>query len=294
MRGVDFEHHLGWTDWIRACGTGVANCAGNIGLFTWPRYTSMAPETSGQEVVMKKMMSLAAMAMLSMSVSADLDEELAASGRSDEDKARDEARRPAEVLTFLGVAPGMTVMDLPASGGWYTEVLAVAVGAEGSVYAQNPPMLLGSNDGAYDKAISARLADNRLPNVIRLDREVDETGLEFGTLDAALTALNLHDRHNFGQGDEDVIEMLAAVKDLLKPGGVLGIIDHYGDADKNNTALHRLNVDAALPLIEGAGFVVESSDLLRNPDDDHSIMVFDPAIRGKTDRLLFKLTKPTE
>ena len=243
---------------------------------------------------MKEFLGVAVLTLFSMSASADLAEELAASGRPDQDKARDEARRPAEVLAFLGVEPRMTVMDLLASGGWYTEVLSVAVGPDGTVYAQNPPMLLGFNDGAYDKAITARLADSRLPNVIRLDHEVDNTGLEPGTLDAALTALNLHDRHNFGRGDEDVIEMLAAVKDLLKPGGVLGIIDHYGDPDKNNTALHRLNVEAALPLIEGAGFVVKSSDLLRNSEDDHSIIVFDPAIRGKTDRLLFKLTKPAE
>ena len=240
---------------------------------------------------MNKFLGVAALALLSMSASADLAENLAASGRSDEDKARDAARQPAEVLTYLGVEPGMTVMDLLASGGWYTEVLAVAVGPEGTVYAQNPPMLLGFNDGAYDKAITARLADNRLPNVVRLDRDEDDTGLKPGSLDAALTALNLHDRHNFGSG-EDVAALLAAVKDLLKPGGVLGVIDHYGDSDKDNTRLHRLDVAAALPIIEAAGFEMESSDLLRNPDDDHSIMVFDPAIRGKTDRLLFKLTKP--
>ena len=74
---------------------------------------------------------------------------------------------------------------------------------------------------------------------------------------------------------------------------MLGVIDHYGDPDKDNTQLHRLNVATALPIIEAAGFEIESSDLLRNPDDDHSIMVFDPAIRGKTDRLVYKLTKPT-
>ena len=106
---------------------------------------------------MKKLPGVALMALISMSASADLAEQLAASGRADEDKARDTARRPAEVLAFLGVEPGMTVMDLLASGGWYTEVLSVAVGPEGTVYAQNPPMLLGFNDGAYDKAITPRL-----------------------------------------------------------------------------------------------------------------------------------------
>lgn len=241
----------------------------------------------------KRLIGMAALALIALSASADLAEELAASGRSDADKARDAARKPAEVLAFLGIEPGMTVMDVLASGGWYTEVLSVAVGPEGTVYAQNPPMLLGFNDGAYDKAITARLADNRLLNVIRLDRDEDDTGLEPGSLDGALTALNLHDRHNFGS-DEDVAAMLAAVKNLLKPGGVLGVIDHYGDSDKDNTSLHRLDVAAALPIIEAAGFVMESSNLLRNPDDDRTIMVFNPTIRGKTDRVLYKLTKPAE
>ena len=242
---------------------------------------------------MKKWVAGALLALFSLSAGADLAEELAASGRSDEDKARDAARRPAEVLEFLGVEPGMAVMDLLASGGWYTEVLSVAVGSGGTVYAQNPPQLLGFNDGAYDKAISARLAGDRLSNVVRLDRDINETGLEPGTLDAAVSALNLHDLHNF-TGPEAVTDMLSHVRALLKPGGVLGLIDHYGDSDKDNTALHRLDVAAALPLIEDAGFLVDSSDLLRNPNDDHSIMVFSPAIRGKTDRVLYKLTKPAE
>ncbi len=225
--------------------------------------------------------------------SADLAQDLAHTSRSPEDQARDQARQPAEVLAFLGIEQGMTVIDLLASGGWYTEVLSVAVGPEGTVYAQNTPQLLGFNDGAYEKAISARLADNRLPNVVRLDREITDSGLEPSSVDLALTALNLHDLHNFGS-EEDVAELLDAVRLLLKPGGVLGVIDHYGDADKDNTRLHRLNVSVALPIIEASGFVIESSELLRNPDDDRTTMVFGPAIRGKTDRLLYKLTKPTE
>ncbi|MDE0008899.1 MAG: hypothetical protein OXS50_11530 [Gammaproteobacteria bacterium] len=89
---------------------------------------------------------------------ADLAEELAAPSRSEEDRARDAGRRPAEVIAFLGIEPGMTIMDLVASGGWYTEVLSIAVGDGGTVYAQNPPMMLAFRDGYYDKAITARLA----------------------------------------------------------------------------------------------------------------------------------------
>ena len=224
-------------------------------------------------------------------VQADLAADLAAQTRSPEDQARDAGRKPAEVLAWLGIGPGMTVMDLVASGGWYTEVLSIAVGPEGKVYAQNPPMFLQFRDGYYDKAMATRLADGRLANVERVDRDLQDTGIPANSLDAALTALNFHDVHNMG-GDEAAVGFLAAVKTLLKPGGVLGLIDHYGDADKDNNALHRLNVDTAWPIIEAAGFEVVSSDMLRNPDDDRTTNVFDEAIRGKTDRVLYKLVKP--
>ena len=66
---------------------------------------------------------------------------LAGAGRPETDKARDAGRKPAEVVTLLGFGPGMTLMDVIASGGYYTEVLSVAVGPDGLVYAQNPPMI---------------------------------------------------------------------------------------------------------------------------------------------------------
>ena len=223
---------------------------------------------------------------------ADLATALAAESRSEEDRARDAGRKPAEVLAWLGIGSGMTVMDLVASGGWYTEVLSIAVGPEGKVYAQNPPMFLQFRDGYYDKAMATRLADGRLANVERVDRDLQDTGIPAGTLDAALTALNFHDVHNMG-GDQAAVDFLAAVKTLLKPGGMLGLIDHYGDADKDNNTLHRLNHATAWPIIEAAGFEVTSSDMLRNPDDDRTTNVFEEAIRGKTDRVLYRLVKPT-
>ena len=117
-------------------------------------------------------------------------------------------------------------------------------------------------------------------------------------LDVAFTALNFHDVHNgLGEGsggDDAAAGFLQVVKALLKPGGVLGIVDHYGDSDQDNSSLHRLDVDAALPILEASGFEIESSDLLRNAEDDRTTMVFDAAIRGKTDRVLYKLTKPAQ
>jgi len=215
---------------------------------------------------------------------------LAASDRSDEDKARDESRKPAEVLAFFGVEPGITAIDLIAASGWYTEVLAAAVGPEGKVYAQNPKVMLEFRDGYADKAMTARLTDNRLPNVERLDKEMTELGLEPGSIDFALTALNFHDVYN--ENAEQGVGMLKGIFALLKPGGVLGLTDHNGKAEADNKALHRIHKPLAIDAAKAAGFEVEESDVLSNDTDDHTIMVFDEAIRGKTDRFVLKLTKP--
>ena len=237
-------------------------------------------------------LALAALVTIVIPTQADLAAGL--SNRSPEDQVRDAGRKPAEVLNWLGIRPGMIVMDLVASGGWYTEVLSIAVGPEGVVYAQNPPMIYNFRDGFYDKTLSARLADGRLANVVRLDRDLGEVGLEPGSLDAAITALNFHDVVNNPNGVQAGARFLALVKGLLKPGGVLGLIDHIGDPDKDNAALHRLDVEAALPIIEVVGFEMASSDLLRNPYDSRTVMVFNPAIRGQTDRVLYRLVKPAK
>ncbi len=238
------------------------------------------------------------MVLAGSAASADLAAALASGDRTEEDRARDAGRKPAEVIEYLGIGAGMTVMDLMASGGYYTEVLSLAVGPAGKVYAQNFPIFLQFADGMYDKAMTARLADGRLGNVERVDTELADLGIEAGSLDAAFTALNFHDVHNgLGEGtggDDAAAGFLQVVKALLKPGGVLGVVDHYGDADQDNNGLHRLDVVRAVPILEASGFIVESSALLRNPLDDRTTMVFDPAIRGQTDRVLYRLTKPPE
>lgn len=211
--------------------------------------------------------------------------------RPDKDKERDAARKPVEVLSFLGIGEGDTVMDLMASGGWYTEVLSIAVGPDGKVYAQNPAAFLAWNDGYYNKALGDRLKDGRLANVIRLDAEFDATGLAPGSLDAAMSALNFHDLYNPNPASTDV--MLASVFALLKPGGVLGIIDHVGDAGADNEKLHRIEPSKVVEAAEKAGFVVDAtSDILMTGVDDHAKSPFDEATRGKTDRFLLRLKKP--
>ncbi|MEX1032045.1 MAG: hypothetical protein WDZ30_01665 [Cellvibrionaceae bacterium] len=209
--------------------------------------------------------------------------------RRAEDKERDAGRKPAEVLAFLGLEPGMTALDLAASGGWYTEVLSFAVGEKGKVYAQNSPGFLQYNDGVYEKAISERLAGNRLQNVSRVNTEFADMDLN-NSVDVAITALNFHDIYH--RSPEAAVDMLKAVKSALKPGGVLGLIDHNGKPGADNVSLHRMPKAQAIEAAKKAGFEVTESDLLANSEDDHTAMVFAPNMRGNTDRFLLKLTKP--
>ena len=87
--------------------------------------------------------------------------------------------------------------------------------------------------------------------------------------------------------------VLANVRGLLKPGGTLGIIDHVGSAEGDNSELHRIELEKVLAAVKAARFEVEATGgLLRNSDDDHSRNVFDPSIRGNTDRFVLRLRKP--
>jgi len=223
-----------------------------------------------------------------------LAERIASDTRSAEDRARDAGRRPAEVLEFLGVEQGMHVVDIMAAGGWYTEVLSLAVGPDGSVAAQNPDFILRFRDGANDKALNARLAGERLPNVTRLDRNFEDLSAADGPFDMALSALNFHDVYN-RNGADVAVAMLESVKAVLKPGGVFGVIDHAGNAGTDNAALHRIEKDRVVEAATAAGFVVEAeSDVLHFPDDDRTQSVFSEGLRGMTDRFVLKLRKPAE
>lgn len=215
-----------------------------------------------------------------------------ASERSDEDKARDVHRKPTEVLEFLGLQPGDTVVDIWAAGGWYTEVLSNAVGDDGHVYSQNPPGVLQFRDGVHDKTLTVRLADGRLGNVERIDVALADGLIAEGSIDFAITALNFHDVYD--DSDADVAEgFMASVYAVLKPGGVFGVIDHVGNADADNSSLHRIDPALAKAAATGAGFIIDGeSELLANPDDDHTRKVFDPTLRGRTDRFLLRLRKP--
>lgn len=224
------------------------------------------------------------------SSAADLSAALAGPARPQADRDRDADRKPAELVSFFGVKPGMTVVDVIAAGGYFTEVLATAVGPTGKVYSQNLPAMLKSRGGVNDKAITERLANNRLPNVVRVDADLPPPAIAPGSVDVAVTALNFHDIHNRNPADGQTF--MKSVYTMLKPGGVFGVIDHAGNDGADNSSLHRVPKHVAVEAAKAAGFTVEAeSDLLAHPADDHTKVVFDPTLRGKTDQFVLRLRK---
>jgi predicted methyltransferase len=212
--------------------------------------------------------------------------------RPEADRIRDPHRRPAEVLAFFGIAPGMKVADLVAGSGYYTEILAGAVGPEGTVWAHNHRWVL---ERFGDEGISKRLAKPGLANAVRWDRELEALGLPEGELDAALIVLFYHD--TFWQG-VDRQAMNAEVWRALKPGGVYGVIDHHAEAgsgDRDVKTIHRVDAELVKREILAAGFVLESeSDVLQHPEDERTKSVFDESIRGRTDRFVYRFRKPVD
>jgi predicted methyltransferase len=208
-----------------------------------------------------------------------------------EDSERDFDRRPIEVLHFLGISEGMTVLELMAGRGYYTELLSAAVGTSGKVYAHNEFMAMRMRYSAYEKSMDNRLANGRLNNVKLLIEDLEDLQLK-GIADVATLILNLHDLYIYG-GEEKVVSVLNNIMTALKPGGILGIVDHIGSPEIDNIYLHRVDPVIVDELLFHAGFIVTGrSDILNNPDDDHSLHVFDPAIKGQTDRLIIRAIKP--
>ncbi len=222
---------------------------------------------------------------------------LAAPGRLVGDIEQDAQRKPAEVLEFFGVQPGMAVLDLWSGGGYYTELLAAVVGPTGRVVAHNnTPYLTGAGD-----ELAQRFADpQRLANVERLTAENNALELAPGRFDFVLMSAVYHDVYFVnearGWAEIDGPKLLAELFSGMKPGATLGLIDHAaapGSPAETGGTLHRIDPELVKRDFAAAGFVLEAeSDLLRNPADDFGKGVFDPAVRGQTDRFVLRFRRP--
>jgi len=214
--------------------------------------------------------------------------------RSPADRERDTRDHPVDVLQFFGVTPGMTVADLFAGGGYYSELVGRVVGGNGKVYLYNN----AAYQGFAGDALKERIASGRLVNVTVLNAEVGALGIPAASVDMVLMVMSYHDLY---YKSEDWAVAPAAlfhdVSAMLKPGGVLAIVDHAATAGSGSTSaqtLHRIDEAFARADIESRGFKFTGSiDVLRSPADDHTKTVFDPAIQGHTDRFVYRFVKAT-
>jgi predicted methyltransferase len=215
--------------------------------------------------------------------------------RPDADKTRDANRKPAETLAFTGVKPGAQIAELLPGGGYFTRIFSKAVGSSGHVYALVPAPLADAPADVPDFAarVKAIAADPNYANVSVVVEPFSQLAVPV-PVDLVWTSQNYHDLHNLPGLDVGIFNKM--VFDDLKPGGIYLVLDHAAEAGsggRDTKTLHRIDPETVKKEVLAAGFVfVGSSDLLRQSTDAHSLKVFDPTVRGKTDQFILKFRRP--
>ena len=208
----------------------------------------------------------------------------------------DEGRKPAAVLKFLGLRPGMDVLDLFGANAYWAELTAPVVGPKGHVTVWMPTQFYGDKGKA---SFAAFMASH--PNVSIVTSPFEAPDLPTNYADWVILNDNYHDtywqneKYKIPQMDPNAF--LKAVYASMKPGATIGVIDHVANPNDDTRATvdkyHRIDPNVVKADFKRAGFVLAgSSDLLRNPADTHSVEVHDPSILGKTDRFIFLFKKP--
>jgi predicted methyltransferase len=225
---------------------------------------------------------------------ADYAKLLADPARPEADRKDDAARKPAEVLEFAQLSPGQTVLEIEVGRGWMTELISRAVGPKGKVVTQNPPEFAYSGP-----AMTARRANGGLANVTDTTTHFDALQPADRSVDRVLWILGPHEVYFTPKGSSglgDPAKTYAEVYRVLKPGGVFVAMDHAanaGDPTTTGGTIHRVDPAVVLAAAKTAGFRLDArSDVLANPADDRTKMVFDPTIRRHTDQFLFRFVKP--
>jgi predicted methyltransferase len=211
------------------------------------------------------------------------------------DVSRDAGRKPAALLAFAGIKPGMVVVDLLPGTGYFTRMFSNLVGAKGRVYAYFGTQY-DARLQAKGQSIGSQLGDvtNLLPNI-----QVEHGPLEQLSLpepvDVIWTSDNYHDLFN-KQFATDAAAINKKVFAALKPGGIYLVVDHRaakGAGLPVTESLHRMDEDLAKQQIEAAGFkLVAESDVLANPKDDDTKRVFEAGEHDHTDQFVLKFQKP--
>jgi predicted methyltransferase len=214
---------------------------------------------------------------------------VASSDRSDGDRQTDQRRQPAKMLAFIGVKPGMKVLDMEANAGYSTELLARSVGPTGAVYAQDPASII---ERLMKDKFDIRAQKPAMKNVVHVIRDFDDpippdvSGLDLITFFFAY--------HDVTYMPVDRAEMNRKMFAALKPGGFLVIADHSarpGDGTSVGKTFHRIEESVLRQEIEAAGFkLVAEADFLRHPEDPRDVVVFRPVV--PVDEFVLKYQKP--
>jgi predicted methyltransferase len=232
----------------------------------------------------------------------DLDQIIAS--RSEEDRARDPARHPAETLRFLQVTPGLTVAESLPGSGWYTRILAPYLGGKGTLYGMSyADRMWPMFSIATDEWIKSR--KERVKNFPEAVREYTDNGIATraftfatvppkvaGTVDRVLLIRALHNLHRFEAQAGTLTQAMAAIRGMLKADGLVGVVQHRAPesatdewADGNNGYLKQ---SAVIDLFEKAGFeLVASSEINANPRDkpgpEDDVWRLPPSLRTSKD-----------
>lgn len=254
--------------------------------------------------------------LLSPVAQADLDWEVALAGehRSEQNKGRDQYRHPRETLTFFGLEAGMTVMEVSPGGGWYTEILGPLMKGNGKLIAAHA----SPNGGPYARrslgGFLKKLGENNEAlgevEVAVLQAPIATAPAPAGSVDLALAFRNVH---SWLRGDQAEM-MFTAIAETLKPGGVLGIVQHRGN---EGLSLDKMKQSAyvteakVIELAELAGLELAGrSEINANPRDTKDypkgVWTLPPTLTegdtdrerflaiGESDRMTLRFVKPAE
>lgn len=222
---------------------------------------------------------------------------VSAPGRPEAAVALDAVRRPADVLRWAGLRRGDRVLDYFAGNGYYTEIMARAVGPTGSVTGWNTPFFAGRPQ-VRDALAAIR---QRSPNTAFIASPSTAISLPDSAYDFVLLHLVYHDAYfesaQFQLPRIDPNTVTAALFRATRPGGTVVVIDHVANPGRETRAeveaTHRILPETIRADFERAGFVFDGeTDILRNPQDDRSVNVFNPSIRGRTDRVAYRFRRP--
>ena len=223
--------------------------------------------------------------------------------RSEPNKARDRYRHPLETLTFFGLKPDMTVVEISPGGGWYTEILAPFLKDHGKLYEA-----VGGGPGAktFEDKLKADPAVYGKAIVTVLQPPAKTEIAPDGSADMVLTFRNVHDWIAHNNADD----YFRAFYRALKPGGILGVTDHRADPSQPQDPKAKsgyVREDYMIRLAEKAGFTLAGkSEINANPKDkrDHRVWSLPPTLRekqkdrakylaiGESDRMTLKFIKP--